>query len=126
VFQVSDVIAQRGIQLLCSGATQLNSWIIWAQSDSCLEFERTSASSTQNFTFRLGSPSHFSDGLTEAENSLGVSFGDERLPALIKENEFQTADHFASGLLDEVLHWSTKGSEPAQSDDITFVVIDLL
>jgi len=68
----------------------------------------------------------FSDGLTEAENSLGVSFGDERLPALIKENEFQKADNFASRLLDEVLHWSTKGSQPAQSDDITFVVIDLL
>lgn len=68
----------------------------------------------------------FSDGLTEAENSLGVSFGDERLPTLIEEHQFQTADHFASRLLDEVLHWSTKGSEPAQSDDITFVVIDLL
>jgi sigma-B regulation protein RsbU (phosphoserine phosphatase) len=68
----------------------------------------------------------YSDGLTEAENSLGVSFGDERLPALIQENEFQTADHFASRLLDEVLHWSTKGSQPTQSDDITFVVIDLL
>jgi sigma-B regulation protein RsbU (phosphoserine phosphatase) len=68
----------------------------------------------------------YSDGLTEAENSLGVSFGDERLPALIQENEFQTAEHFASRLLDEVLHWSTKGSQPTQSDDITFVVIDLL
>jgi phosphoserine phosphatase RsbU/P len=68
----------------------------------------------------------FSDGLTDAENSLGASFGDAHLPALIKENQFQTADHFASRLLDEVLHWSSKGSEPAQSDDITFVVIDLL
>jgi phosphoserine phosphatase RsbU/P len=67
----------------------------------------------------------YSDGLTEAENSQGVSFGDARLPALILENPYLTTEQFASRLLEEVLRWSAKGSEPYQADDITFVVVDI-
>jgi sigma-B regulation protein RsbU (phosphoserine phosphatase) len=67
----------------------------------------------------------YSDGLTEAENRTGVSFGDNRLPTLIVSNQSLTADQFAAELLKEVLTWSAGDSESGQSDDITFVVTDL-
>ena len=67
----------------------------------------------------------YSDGLTEAENSLGTSFGDGRLPGLIAASQSLDTEAFASRLLDEVLQWSSRGSEQVQADDITFVVIDI-
>lgn len=68
----------------------------------------------------------YSDGLTEAENREAVSFGDIRLPALILSKENLPAKQFAELLREEVLTWSAKGSGIAQSDDITFVVIDIV
>jgi sigma-B regulation protein RsbU (phosphoserine phosphatase) len=67
----------------------------------------------------------YSDGLTEAENQSGVSFGDSRLPVLLAEKQILPVEQFATTLLEEVLAWSTHNSEPGQSDDITFVVVDL-
>jgi phosphoserine phosphatase RsbU/P len=82
--------------------------------------------SDQEFRFSAGDRLLlYSDGLTEAENSAGVSFGDARLPHLIRDGQSLTSEQLASSLLDEVLGWSSRGSERAQADDITFVVIDL-
>jgi sigma-B regulation protein RsbU (phosphoserine phosphatase) len=82
--------------------------------------------SDQEFRFSAGDRLLlYSDGLTEAENPAGISFGDARLPDLIRAGQSLTSEQFASHLLDEVLRWSARGSEQTQSDDITFVVIDL-
>jgi sigma-B regulation protein RsbU (phosphoserine phosphatase) len=67
----------------------------------------------------------YSDGLTEAENRTGVSFGDGKLSVLLAEKQILPAEQFATTLLEEVLAWSTHDSEPSQSDDITFVVVDV-
>jgi phosphoserine phosphatase RsbU/P len=67
----------------------------------------------------------YSDGLTEADNKTGVSFEDGKLSALLAEKQMLPVEQFASTLLEEVLAWSTQNSEPSQSDDITFVVVDL-
>jgi phosphoserine phosphatase RsbU/P len=67
----------------------------------------------------------YSDGLTEADNKAGVSFEDGKLSALLAEKQMLPVEQFASTLLEEVLAWSAHGSEPSQSDDITFVVVDL-
>jgi sigma-B regulation protein RsbU (phosphoserine phosphatase) len=67
----------------------------------------------------------YSDGLTEAENKNGVSFGDGKLSTLLAEEQIYPAEQFATTLLEEVLAWSAHDSERSQSDDITFVVVDL-
>jgi sigma-B regulation protein RsbU (phosphoserine phosphatase) len=67
----------------------------------------------------------YSDGLTEAENKTGVSFGDGKLSVLLAERQILPVEQFATTLLEEVLAWSTHASEPSQSDDITFVAVDL-
>jgi serine phosphatase RsbU (regulator of sigma subunit) len=91
-----------------------------------LGFRSNEAFDTGEFRFSAGDRLLlYSDGLTDAENSEGISFGDGRLPSSIQEGQSLAAEPFATHLLDEVLKWSSKGSEPAQSDDITFVVIDI-
>jgi sigma-B regulation protein RsbU (phosphoserine phosphatase) len=67
----------------------------------------------------------YSDGLTEAEDKTGVSFGDGKLSVLLAEKQILPVEQFATMLLEEVLAWSTHDSESSQSDDITFVVVDL-
>jgi sigma-B regulation protein RsbU (phosphoserine phosphatase) len=67
----------------------------------------------------------YSDGLTEADNKTGVSFGDGKLSALLAEKQMLPAEQFATTLLEQVLAWSTHDSERSQADDITFVVVDL-
>jgi sigma-B regulation protein RsbU (phosphoserine phosphatase) len=67
----------------------------------------------------------YSDGLTEAEDKAGVSFGDSKLSVLLAEKQILPVEQFATTLLEEVLAWSTHDSEPSQSDDITFIVVDL-
>jgi phosphoserine phosphatase RsbU/P len=70
----------------------------------------------------------YSDGLTEAQNKTGASFGDGKLSVLLAEKQILPVEQFATTLLEEVLAWSawsTHDSEPSQSDDITFVVVDL-
>ena len=67
----------------------------------------------------------YSDGLTEAENDAGLSFGDVSLPALFKSGQGFPAERFADTLLKNVLAWSIKVPDQGQSDDITFVVVDL-
>jgi phosphoserine phosphatase RsbU/P len=67
----------------------------------------------------------YSDGLVEAENSDGESFGDAALPIFIQEKQNLAAEQFVDLLLKDVLAWSRSGSTKGQEDDITIVVIDI-
>lgn len=67
----------------------------------------------------------YTDGLVEAENASGESFGDSALQAFIKERRNLAPEQFAGLLLSDVLAWSQDGPGKGQEDDITIVVIDL-
>jgi len=67
----------------------------------------------------------YTDGLIEAENALGESFGEAALQAFINERRNSGTEQFAELLLREALAWSRDGRGKGQEDDITFVVIDL-
>lgn len=67
----------------------------------------------------------YTDGLEEAENSLGEAFGEARLSEFIKTHQGLPAEQFAERLLLEVLGWPENGDTRAQADDITLVVIDI-
>jgi phosphoserine phosphatase RsbU/P len=67
----------------------------------------------------------FTDGLSEAENASGESFGESALKAFINDKRSCGTEQFADLLLREVLIWSRDGQGKRQEDDITFVVIDL-
>ena len=63
----------------------------------------------------------YTDGLVEAENASGESFGDAALCAFLNEKQDCGAEQFVELLLEEALTWSRNGQE----DDITIVAIDL-
>jgi sigma-B regulation protein RsbU (phosphoserine phosphatase) len=67
----------------------------------------------------------YSDGLTEAENGKGVSFGDGVLSGFFALKQNLSAETFSEELLQRVLAWSVEDSGPGQADDITFVIVDL-
>jgi len=67
----------------------------------------------------------YSDGLVEAEDAEGESFGDAALPTFIQEKQSLGAEQFVDLLLKNVLAWSRSGSTKGQEDDITIVVIDI-
>jgi sigma-B regulation protein RsbU (phosphoserine phosphatase) len=67
----------------------------------------------------------YSDGLVEAENGEGESFGDEALGAFIHQGQNLGTERFVDMLLDSVLDWSRSGSTKGQEDDITILVVDI-
>jgi phosphoserine phosphatase RsbU/P len=67
----------------------------------------------------------YTDGLLEAENAAGQSFGDVVLAPFIEAQQRLKAEPFVEQLLKEVLAWSRENDRPGQSDDITVVVIDV-
>jgi len=67
----------------------------------------------------------FTDGLVEAVNARGETFGEAHLGKFIVTHQDLPAERFAERLLDEVLGWPENVSTRAQADDITFVVIDI-
>ncbi len=67
----------------------------------------------------------YSDGLVDAENAAGESFGDAALPAFIQAKQNLGAEQFVDLLLKKVLAWSRGGSAGGQEDDITIVVMDI-
>jgi serine phosphatase RsbU (regulator of sigma subunit) len=67
----------------------------------------------------------FTDGLIEAENPSGESFGEAALPAFINQQRNSGAEQFADLLLQKALAWTGHGPAKGQKDDITIVVIDL-
>lgn len=69
----------------------------------------------------------YTDGLTEAENSAGDTFGEIVLPGFIAQHQALNADHFAEALEDAALSWSRSNKRvPSQTDDITFLVVDVV
>jgi sigma-B regulation protein RsbU (phosphoserine phosphatase) len=63
----------------------------------------------------------YTDGLTEAENASGESFGDAALGAFIEKKQECGTEQFVELLLQEAVAWSHNG----QKDDITILAIDL-
>lgn len=64
----------------------------------------------------------YSDGVTEAADSSGDMFGDERLENLVRSNVALSAEQLKARILDEVIAF-TRGLP--QSDDITLVVLKM-
>jgi sigma-B regulation protein RsbU (phosphoserine phosphatase) len=82
--------------------------------------------SESEFSFEIGDRLLlYTDGLLEAENTGGQSFGEAALPTFIQEKQGLGAEQFADLLLNEVLAWSRDGTQPRQEDDITMLVIDI-
>jgi len=78
------------------------------------------------FSFEIGDRLLlYTDGLVEAENAGGESFGEVALPTFIREKQGLGAHPFAELLLNEVLAWSRNGTQQRQEDDITMLVIDI-
>jgi sigma-B regulation protein RsbU (phosphoserine phosphatase) len=67
----------------------------------------------------------YTDGLLEAENASGESFGETALSAFIRDKRKCGTAQFADLLLQEALAWSSDGRGKGQQDDITIVVIDV-
>ena len=80
------------------------------------------------FKFELGDRLLlYTDGLTEAENSNGEEFGNEILPHFMAQHQELDTEQCAAALQDAVLSWSRSNTRfPGQTDDITFLVIDVL
>jgi serine phosphatase RsbU (regulator of sigma subunit) len=68
----------------------------------------------------------YTDGVPEAINSAGQSFGEFRLLSAIEANAHLSAQRFSEVLLEEVRAWSSSANQLKRSDDITFLVIDFL
>jgi sigma-B regulation protein RsbU (phosphoserine phosphatase) len=62
----------------------------------------------------------FTDGVTEALNSAGFEFGEERLRALLIENYRSSPGEAARKILARVFEWQGQGP---QHDDITLIVV---
>ncbi|MCU1260754.1 MAG: serine/threonine-protein phosphatase [Bryobacterales bacterium] len=67
----------------------------------------------------------YTDGLVEAENNAGQSFGEVMLTRFIEVHQHLGTEPFADKLLKEVLAWSSGNGQESQADDITLVVIDV-
>lgn len=67
----------------------------------------------------------YTDGLIEAENASGKSFGEAALSEFISNQENCGTEQFADLLLRTTQAWARDGRGKGQEDDITFVVIDL-
>jgi serine phosphatase RsbU (regulator of sigma subunit) len=80
-----------------------------------------------NFAFRLEPGDRlllYTDGLTDAENADGNIFGDAILPRFIEQHEALDINSFAERLQQTVHEWSASGRR-GQTDDITFIVIEI-
>ena len=65
----------------------------------------------------------YTDGVTEAENSLGEEFGRDRLAAAVKANRQLGARELIAAVHKEVLDWT---DDKGATDDVTFFVIKAL
>jgi sigma-B regulation protein RsbU (phosphoserine phosphatase) len=66
----------------------------------------------------------YTDGLTEAENERGESFGERQLPTLMRMNSSRSAQEFVGCVLPAFKAWQRASS--AQEDDMTMIVIDVV
>ena len=66
----------------------------------------------------------YTDGIVEAENPSGDTFGDWKLEEVVHNNQSCTPIDFSTQLLSEIGHW--KSDSVSQQDDITLIVIDIV
>jgi sigma-B regulation protein RsbU (phosphoserine phosphatase) len=66
----------------------------------------------------------YTDGVTDAENGRGESFGDSRLEDVVRASRRRTAAELSEELLSELARW--RPASTLQQDDLTFVVIDVV
>jgi len=67
----------------------------------------------------------YTDGLVEAENGRGETFGETQLGEFIGAHQDLPAEQFAERLLVDVLAWPPRSKTRTQADDITVVVVDI-
>lgn len=68
----------------------------------------------------------YTDGIVEAENDKGESFGEKEFHKFIMGNQDLTATQFSNRLIDYLIEWSgRKNSGKSFEDDITLAVIDI-
>ena len=68
----------------------------------------------------------YTDGIIEALGSEGEMFGEERLQALILENNSLSTDDFSGLLLEKVQRWTEDRPTDQHDDDLTLLVVDRL
>jgi len=74
----------------------------------------------KNSPYRRGNALLFSDGLSEATDSLGDEFGDQRLFEILSENQEKTAQAVCEQLW---LAVQTHSGDSTLQDDFTIVVL---
>ena len=66
----------------------------------------------------------YTDGVVEAENIAGESFGDSKLEQVVRENHSQPPGELSQRMLDEVRRWQPVSV--TQQDDITLLIVDVI
>jgi sigma-B regulation protein RsbU (phosphoserine phosphatase) len=66
----------------------------------------------------------YTDGVIDAENARGDSFGDHKLEEVVRKNQWRPAAKLSGQLLSEIQLWHP--ASLAQQDDITLIVIDVV
>jgi len=66
----------------------------------------------------------YTDGVMEAENARGDSFGDRKLEEVVRNNQLRTPSELSEQLLSEIRLWQP--ARPGQQDDITLILIDVV
>jgi phosphoserine phosphatase RsbU/P len=66
----------------------------------------------------------YTDGVIEAENASGDSFGDRKLEEVVRNNPSRSPSELSDQLLFEIRRWQP--TTLAQQDDITLIVIDVV
>lgn len=66
----------------------------------------------------------YTDGITDAENSQGESFGDYKFEEVIRDNRLCLASELSDKLLSELRRWQP--ASRSQQDDITLIVVDVV
>jgi sigma-B regulation protein RsbU (phosphoserine phosphatase) len=65
----------------------------------------------------------YTDGVVEAENTSGESFGDARLEEVVRSQRGKTVAEMSNGLMEELRKWQPAAAQ--QQDDITLVVVGI-
>lgn len=66
----------------------------------------------------------YTDGVIEAENTNGDSFGDSKLEQIVRINQSRPPSELSDQLLSEIRRWQPTST--TQQDDITLIVVDVV
>ncbi len=66
----------------------------------------------------------YTDGISEAENEVGESFGDSKLEGIVHDNPSVSADELSRQILTQLSSW--RPASTPQQDDLTLIVIEAL